>query len=114
MENIKIYLVIIEKNIVSKPFKTDFEQIFLPFFYLNCGTGQNNFVFMQDNASLNRPNHAKEKFKGVYMDIVKCPILSHLIQRGFVLRAFYSSGRQFNSVADLKNTIEEKLSLIHI
>ena len=73
--NGKTYLALIEKTVYSKHYITVLEQVFLPFSYFNYGKCQNDFVFMQDNASVHISNHSKEWFKHFYMDVLKWPAL---------------------------------------
>ena len=112
-ENGKTDLAIIENKMDSKLYTTVFEQIFLPFCYINYGTGRNNFVFMQDIASMHRSKHSKEWSAEFDMNVLNWPALSldfNPIENvwGAFATAVHSSGKQFNSVEQLKMCIEDE------
>ena len=50
--NVKTGLYFIANKMDSKSYTSVSEHILLPFSYLNNGTGQKDFVSMQDNASV--------------------------------------------------------------
>ena len=114
--NRKTYVVFVEKRWTQRATQLSWNiycSFSLLFDYFIYGTGRNNFFLMQDNVSVHRSYHSKKLFEKFDMDVLKCPALyTHLkpIENiwGALVRAAYSKAKQFNSVADLKRTIEEK------
>ena len=114
--NGKTYLVFVEKRWTQRATQLfwniswSFLLLFACFIF---GTGRNDFVLMQDKASVNGLYHSKEWLEEFYMDVLKWPALSSDINPtenvwGALSRAIERSGKQFTSVAGLKKTIEEK------
>ena len=68
--NGKTDLAFIENTMDSKLYTTVLERVLLSFSYINYGTGRNDFVFMQDNASVHRSKHSKEWFAEFDMDVL--------------------------------------------
>ena len=111
--NTKTDLAFIENTMDSNLYTTFLDHFLLPFAYINYGTGRNDFAFMQDNVSVHQSKHSKEWFAVFDRDVLNWPALCldlNPIENVWVAlyRAVYSTGKQFNSVADLKKTIEDK------
>ena len=103
----------IENTMNSRRYKMSLEHFFLPVAYFQYGTGCSDFVVLPFNSSSSRSNHWKEWFVEFDMEVLNwLALFSDLdpIEHvwGALPRAVYSSRKQFNSVEDLKQTIDDQ------
>ena len=106
----KFQLVIIEETMNAQAYTRVLENGLLPF---GSQLFNNNYIFQQDNAPCHRAYYTKEWLANKDVEWMDWPPLSPDLNPienlwGLLSRGVYASGKQFNSVNELKASIFEE------
>jgi transposase len=112
--NGKTDMAFIDGRMNASGYQTMLEEYLLP---KGVEIGGQNWMFQQDNASIHNAKSTKEWFTSRNVEVMKWPARSPDLNPienlwGILVRRVYADGRQFETVGDLKASIQEEWTKI--
>ena len=103
----KTQLVVVDGNLNSENYVHLLESVLLPF---ETDKYPNGYIFQQDNAPAHTAQHTQDFFTSECIDVLPWPARSadlNVIENcwGEMTRRLYARGRQFDTIADLKEAL---------